>query len=447
MNYPIWDIPILGVTWMIGLVSCFHICIVNFAVGGGMYFAVTEQWAYNTGDERIYDFLKKLSKFFLLLTTVAGAVSGIGIWWTVSLGNPNGIHTLIQTFTLGWAEEWVFFIAELATAFVYYYTWDKIPKAQHLKLAWLYAIFSVFTLVIINGVLTFMLTPGAWLSTQNWLVGFFNETYWPLLVMRLILFAAAAGMYAFVVAARIEDQDAKTMILRYTAKWFLPLFIIGPLVGWWYFSNLPADAVQNLMTGIHASGVGNFSILARAMYLSLILTGTILIFAFVGPYLNPKGFSFHAALLFLVCGLVVTSIGEWTREMLRKPYIVYNYMYANGVLKAEVPKINETGFLKSARWATPHMTKLQSGETMFRYQCLMCHTQNGYRGMNRMLGERDEKAIRGFLQMLRDPDPAKNPYHGIMPPLVGKDDEVDALAAYLATINADKTTEVAEASH
>ncbi|MCA9799163.1 MAG: cytochrome ubiquinol oxidase subunit I [Cyanobacteria bacterium HKST-UBA04] len=434
MNYPIWDVPYLGVTGIIGLISCFHICIVNFAVGGGMYFAVTEQWAYKTNDEGVYDFLKRLSKFFLLLTTVAGAVSGIGIWWAVSLGNPNSIHTLIQTFTLGWAEEWVFFIAELATAFVYYYTWGKISKEQHLKLAWFYAVFSVLTLVIINGILSFMMTPGAWLTTKNWLLGFFNETYWPLLFMRLVVFAAAAGMYAFVVAARIQDEATKTKVLQYTTKWFIPLFIIGPLVGFWYFKNLPPDAVTNVMTGIQASGVGNFSILARTFYLSLIMTGTILVFAFVGPYLNPKGFSFHAAVLFLLCGLFVTSIGEFTREMLRKPYVIYGYMYSNGIVKDKVPELNKVGYLKSSKWVHDGMTPVEIGESMFKSQCLMCHTRHGYRSMERLLGERDEQSITAFLQMLQMTDKEKNPYVGIMPPLVGTPDEVAALATYLSAL-------------
>jgi len=446
MNYPIWDVPVLGGTWIIGLIACIHVFISHFAVGGGMFFALTEQWAYKTKDERIYNYLKKHSLFFLILTTVSGAVTGVGIWWAISLVNPNGTHTLIQTFTLGWAEEYLFFVMEIATIFVYYYTWDKISREQHLNLARWYAGLSVMTLVIINGILTFMLTPGHWLTSRYWLEGFFNETYWPSLVIRLLIMAALAGMYALLTASCLKDVDFRAKMLRYAAKWFLPIFFLGPLVAYWYFLNIPPDAVHNITTGIQASGIGNFSILARAIYLSLILSGTILVYAFVGPYLNARGFSTHAAVLFLLCGLAVTSISEWSREMLRKPYVVYNYMYSNGVIKEQVPKLEAAGFVPNAKWLTkPALAEAAGapnpktphalGKAMFQYQCASCHTKDGYRSMHKLLGERDQEAILSFLQILRKTDAKENPYAGIMPPVIGNENELKALSAYLATIN------------
>jgi len=437
MNYPVWEVPFIGSTWIIGIIACVHIFVSHFAVGGGIFFAVTETLAYKRRDIKLYDYLKKHSLFFLLLTSVFGAVTGVGIWWAISLVNPNATHTLIQTYTLGWAEEYLFFVMELATFFVYYYTWHRLPRKTHLQLAWFYAFSSVMTLVIINGILTFMLTPGNWLNSRYWLEGFFNETYWPSLIMRLLIMAALAGMYALVTSAQIKGDDAyRTKMLRYSAKWFLPVFFIGPMVAFWYFSNVPGEVIQTINSGIQASGIGNFSILTRATYLSLILSGTLLIFVFVGPYLNPKGFSFRMALAFLMLGLLVTSISEWTREMLRKPYVVYNYMYSNGLRKDDVALINKQGFVSVARWVNPkNMTKHALGQAMFRYQCMSCHTQTGYRSMTTLLGERDVAAIGNFLALMKETTPEKNPYHGIMPPVVGTAEELDALAQYLATIN------------
>jgi cytochrome d ubiquinol oxidase subunit I len=431
MNYPLWDVPFLGGTWIIGLIASVHVFVSHFAVGGGAFFAITEQWAYKTGDQRIYDYLKKHSLFFLLLTTVFGAVTGVGIWWAISLVNPSGTATLIQTFTLGWAEEYLFFVAEIATIMVYYYTWDRISKEQHLNLARWYAFLSIMTLVIINGILTFMLTPGHWLQSRYWLEGFFNETYWPSLILRLLIMAALAGMYALVTASLIKDVDFRSKMLRYASKWFLPIFILGPVVGYWYFINIPQDALHNIMTGIQASGIGNFSVLARAIYMSLILSGTILLYAFVGPYLNAKGFSFHAAVMFLICGLLVTSISEWSREMLRKPYVIYGYMYSNGLIKEQVAELNQKGFTLNAKWVPKHLSQQQLGQKMFQYQCASCHTQHGYRSMHKLLGERDEEAITAFLQILRKTSPKENPYTGIMPPVIGTDEELKALSRYL----------------
>jgi len=453
MNYPIWQIDILGGPWLIGVISCVHIFVSHFAVGGGIFFAITEQIAMKDKNEKLYDYLKQHSKFFMLLTTVFGAVTGVGIWFAISLVSPDGTHALIQNYTLGWATEYVFFVAELATIFVYYYTWDKISKKDHLLLARLYAIFSILTLVIINGILTFMLTPGGWLESGYWGHGFFNPTYWPSLVMRLVIMAALAGMYALMTGAQLpqkneSEENFRTYLLRYASKWFLPLFFLGPLVAWWYFSNIPAEVTQNIFTGIQSSGIGNFSILARAIYLSLIVSGTVLVYVLVGPYFNPKGFSFTNALLFMCCGLLVTSIGEWSREMLRKPYVIYNYMYSNGLLKKNVAKINEMGFIKFSKQIPKEIKELipeklaeseEAGEIIFKQQCMACHTLDGYRSMRKLIGERDQRSIRAFLEMMRSTDPETNQYLRIMPPVVGKSEEIDALAKYLSGLAKNKS--------
>lgn len=438
MNYPFWEVPYLGGGWVIGIIAIIHIFVSHFAVGGGAFLAVTEQMAYSKKDARIYDYLKRHSLFFLLVTTVLGVIFGPGIWWSISLVSPDATENLIQNYTLLWGFEYVVFATELATFFVYYYTWDRLPRRRHLQLAWIYFFISILTLVTINGMLTFMLTPGRWLETYHWWDGYFNPTYWPSNFLRLLIMFGIAGMYALITSSRLRDADFRASMLRYSAKWLLPIYFIGPLVAYWYFKNVPQAAIDTIFTGIHASGVGNFSVLARMLYLSLILSGTILVFAFVGPYLNPQGFSFKAAVLFLGFGLIVTGVSEYTRELLRKPYVIYGYMYSNSLLKENIAPINRTGYFASAKWAQASLpaqtTAWERGRVMFRFQCMSCHTQKGYRGMDNLLGQRGPEDIQRFLQVLRETDPRKNPYAGIMPPLVGHSDEVNDLALYLSTI-------------
>ncbi len=445
MNYPLWVVPYLGGTWVIGIISIIHVYISHFAVGGGIFLALAEELAYRRQDERMYEYLKKHSRFFLLLTTVAGAVTGVGIWFSISLVNPDGLHSLIQSFTLAWAEEYLFFVAELATAFAYYYTWDRLPRDKHLLLARLYAIFSIFTLVIINGILTFMLTPGKWLTTHNWMDGVFNPTYFPSLCIRLLIMLAIAGMYALITSSTISESKFRTVMVRYAAKWLLPVFILGPLATIWFLSQVPQACLDTIFTGIQSSGVGNFSVLARALYLSLVLSGTILLFAFFGPYLNPRAFTFRIAVLFLICGLGATATTEWMREMLRKPYVVYNYLYSNGIHKDEVGAITHDGFLKKSKWADAVAKKCSDpstgvGEAVFRFQCMSCHTEDGYRSMRKLLGSRDEESITSLLHLLQQTDPQKNNYIGIMPPLAANEEELKSLAKYLATLNVEERT-------
>ena len=440
MNYPLWDVPVIGVSWVIGIIAIVHIYVSHFAVGGGAWLAMVEHLAYKKNDERLYDYLKSHSRFFVLVTTVFGAVTGVGIWFSISLVNPDGTASLIQIFTLGWAEEYLFFVAELATAFAYYYTWNTLDRKQHLQLARFYFIFSVFTLVIINGIITFQLTPGGWIESKNWLHGFFNQTYLPSLIIRLLIMFAIAGMYGLVTATRIKDEHLRVYMVRFCARWLMPIFFLGPIVGFFYLYNVPQASISTIFEGIQSSGIGNFSILARALYLCLILSGTVLIFAYVGPYLNPRGFTFKIALAFMVCGLLTTGTAEWMREMLRKPYVVYDYMYSNGIRKTEIPELQKKNFYNATKWHTADNTDVAHGKTIFKYQCMSCHTENGYRSMKKLIGERDKEAVIAFLNLLKETDPEKNPYSGLMPPFVGDQEDMDKLAAYLSSLNGSKSS-------
>ena len=143
MNYPFWNIPYLGSGWVIGIIAIFHVMISQFAVGGGLYLPMAERKALRMPEGPVRDaWLKQLvshSKFFLMITGIYGTISGVGIWFAIGLTQPEATSTLIHNFVFGWAIEWVFFLIELATAAVYYYTWDRIDPKLHLKVGWLYA--------------------------------------------------------------------------------------------------------------------------------------------------------------------------------------------------------------------------------------------------------------------------------------------------------------------
>jgi hypothetical protein len=68
MNYPFWDIPILGSGWVIGIIAIFHVMISQFAVGGGLYLPMAERKALRMPEGQLRtDWLNQLashSKFF-----------------------------------------------------------------------------------------------------------------------------------------------------------------------------------------------------------------------------------------------------------------------------------------------------------------------------------------------------------------------------------------------
>lgn len=447
MNYPVWEVNGIGLPWVVGIISIFHVMISHFAVGGGIYLALAEHKALKEGREDWMPLLRHHSKFFLILTGVFGAVSGVGIWFAIGLVNPEGTSTLIHNFVFGWAIEWVFFIVELTAALVYYYSWGRVPAKLHLKVGWVYAGASVATLVIINGILTFMLTPGTtWLAAAGtgnesayfW-NAFFNPTYWPSLVLRVLVCLALAGIWALVSFSRLDPDThgaGRTAMIRWSAGWLMPAFVLMPFVLAWYLAMVPQQNRELLQLGMTTIGNGAFTQVTRIGLITVISTATITAMVYFFAYRFPKEMSFGLACSVLFIALAATASTEYAREAVRKPYVVGSHMYSNGIRIHEVEKMNQEGYLTHSMWAPKAVgDQLAVGKAMFRGQCMSCHTEDGYRSMKALLAGRDEKSIGNILATLHKFEP-NSPYKFFMPPLVGKDEEIQGLKAYLVQMTA-----------
>jgi cytochrome bd-type quinol oxidase subunit 1 len=460
MNYPFWDIPYLGSGWVIGIIAIFHVMISQFAVGGGLYLPLAERKALREGRADWLAELVGYSKFFLILTGVFGTISGVGIWFAIGLTNPEATSTLIHNFVFGWAIEWVFFMVELITAAVYYYTWNKIDAKLHLVVGWVYAGASVCTLIIINGILTFMLTPGdTWLgvagtgreASKFW-NAFFNPTYWPSLLLRCCVCASLAGIWALISASRIDGSKnpaLKSSLVKWSVKWLVPSFVAMPFLFIWYLFMVPQTQRALLTLGIDTMGTGTFSIVTRMALLIVMVSATIIGVAYYLAYRNPADFNPAHAVAILLLALVATGAGEYSREMLRKPYVIGRWMYSNGVRVPYVARINHEGYLAHTMWvwngqktndpplppgfsfySADPARSYSRGEAIFRGECGSCHTLSGYRALKSLLVGRDRANIDSFITMLHEYKP-DSPYRRFMPPMVGTKQDVDDLANYL----------------
>jgi cytochrome d ubiquinol oxidase subunit I len=347
---------------------------------------------------------------------------------------------------------------------VYYYTWGKVDDKTHLRIGWVYAGSAWMSLVVINGILTFMLTPGeAWLAVagtgeeaSRFWNAFFNPTYWPSLILRTLICISLAGIWAFITASRIDiykQLALKTEVMRWSAKWLLPAFLLLPVVFLWYLYQLPAARLDLLRIGISTIGAGHLHPghpggaghghdqrppLPRWSTSWPIATRAT----------SPLGMRSPAVL-----ALAVTASTEYAREMLRKPYVVANHMYSNGIRIGSVEDYNRDGYLARSPWITaaerdawaspadgtlvpaaaPGADTLARGQMMFRGQCMACHTVDGYRTMRGLLAGRDRTSIVNILDMLHKQGD-DSPYKAFMPPLVGTMDERAALADYLYSL-------------
>src|SRR6185436_11904069 len=131
--FPTFDLPLIGLPWLVGIVSIVHVFISHFGVGGGLFLPLMELSARRRGDTEMRAYLRRHAKFFLVLTGVFGASTGVGIWFAISLANPTGTRALIHTFVLAWFIEWFCFMLEMTAATFYYYSWNRVSPEVHQK--------------------------------------------------------------------------------------------------------------------------------------------------------------------------------------------------------------------------------------------------------------------------------------------------------------------------
>lgn len=414
----------LGGGLIIGIIAILHIFVSHFAVGGGLFLPLTERKAYRENNPALLEYVKSHTKFFVLVVLVFGAVSGVGIWWSISLVNPEATATLIHVFVWGWAIEWVFFIVEIAAAFIYYYGWDRMDPKTHLTVGWIYFVAAWMSLFVINGILAFMLTPGDWLETRSFAAAFFNPSMLPSCLLRTAVSVALAGVYGLVTAAVIRDVALRMDVIRYAAKWVLAGTFVIPLGGVWYIATLPQMAREISMGA--APAVTIFA--GLSIFFSLL----VVLFTFFGPYEHPRYFNLTSAFVIAVLALSSTAVTEWVREAVRKPYIIYDYMYANTLRLDDVDRVRREGVLRSALWVRNHEVDparpARSGEEIFRVQCAACHTVDGYNSIR--------FAVKGWSRQMIDYQLLHlNELKGFMPPFVGTEEERRALTKWLEELN------------
>ncbi len=432
MNYPVWDVA-FGAGMLIAIVAILHVFVSHFAVGGGLFLVVTERRARQRNDLALLAWLKRHTRFFVLATVVFGAISGVGIWFTIGLISPTATSNLIHIYVWGWAIEWVFFFVEITAALLYFYGWDKLEPGLHEWYGWIYFIAAYMSLVIINGIITFMLTSGSWVKNHEFWRGLFNPTYFPSLAFRTAIAFALAGIYALITASVQKDAALKARIVRWSAWWIVPSLAVLPALGWWYIHRIPADVWMNARGQVPTA-----TRFAGLAWVLLAVTFVLALLALVRPA------KMHLAFSLLVALVAFGAMGsfEFVRESARLPYVISNYLYANSLYSASIPgdggfsvdEVTAAGVLPTAKWIdnrvfTPD-DQVGVGHEIFRVGCESCHTANAYRGVTQLITQRqwDQSKIKAMLGGL------EFMHNGAMPPFAGTDQEQAALAAYLNSI-------------
>ena len=217
------------------------------------------------------------------------------------------------------------------------------------------------TLIIINGILSFMLTPGdTWIgvagtgheASKFW-NAFFNPTYWPSLLLRTCVCASLAGIWALITASRIDGDkqpELKTSMVQVEREVAGAFVCSHAVPDDLVLRMVPASQRALLTLGIDTINSGTFSTVTRMALIIIVTSATIICVAYFLGYRNPKDFNLSHAMAVLLLALMATGAGEYSREMLRKPFVIGRWMYSNGVRVPNVSKINRTGYLAESNW-------------------------------------------------------------------------------------------------
>ena len=423
MDYPILQLDFFGGGFWIATVAVVHVFIAHFAVGGGLFLVLTEHLARRKDSPAILAYTEIHAKFFLVLTLSAGAVTGAAIWFIISVLSPKATSHLIHLFVFAWSAEWACFLAEIIAIIVYAYTFHRMRKGTHLAVGWLYFLFAWLSLVIITGIINYMLTPGDYPQTGRFLDAFLNPSFASGMVFRTFTAMSLAGLFGYLTATRIKDDEARAMVSRYCGLWTAAPVILTGLSGWWYLETIPAQAAAD--------------VLAPAFYLRpyypgfLWLAGLLIAGGLIMGLRLPRGGRTALAAVLLVLGLAWIGSFEFLREGARRPWLVRERLYSNHMTPAEVTASRDKGLAAMSPWlgnATGQGPA--TGKSLFHLQCGGCHSVGGpLNDIIPLTAHIPPQGMEAFLTGISKACP-------YMPPVGGTDVEKTRLAGYISkTVN------------
>lgn len=456
-DYPIFDVPWLGVRMLFALDAIPHVFISHgAAVGGSVIVSLLVWLAIKRNDQRLDDLAYKIMFPLFIIATAVGALSGIGIWIHVNMINPAGIGALLRVFFWKWFVEWIVFNIEMIFLLWFFLTWKnhKIGtpgKAKHFKLMLTYSIASWFTLLIIAAILGFMMTPGNWMVSYfppkpDYLASLMNPSWIPSVGFRTGFAIAWAGAVCMLIGwfYTKNDPDLRQTVMKVCGTTVLVATPFWLGFGYWYYEQFPQAAKDIFWMGAITRRLAahpEYAMYMTATFAAMLMGG----FAMV--YFKPKKAPLAAAIVMVIGAAALIGEFERVREFVRKPYIIYGYMYANGIRVADMPYMKKDGYLKHATFVPTQFKTITEenkevvGKYLFKMECRFCHTENGINSVKARLEnlgiQGNEEAIYARLGSLNSP---ATPY---MPPFAGNDTERHALASYLKSLHEPATEGIA----
>lgn len=443
MDFPVFHLDFLGNRGLIAVIAVVHVFINHsLAVGAMPLVTAMEMWGHRRRDERWDRLAYRILTVCFVITTTLGALTGVGIWLSTSLVNPYAIGSLIRVFFWAWFAEWLVFVAEVVFIMMYYLTWKKMQerKGAHIVVGAVLSLFSWVTMAIITAILGFMMDPGSWTTRESFVSGVFNPIYLPQLAFRTPVAMVAAGWLALFLVFFFtrRDLELRGQAVRLISLWclaWLPAAAAGAL---WYWRVIPGWMADNVPIAL---GTQRFSSWYDQLVVVLaVMAATVFVAAVIGA-LAPKKVPRVALLVPFAMTLVLLGSFERVREFIRKPFVIGDYMYANGLRVADYPLYKEEGVLRHATYTSVRSVTddngVEAGAEVFRLTCTRCHTATGVNAVTDRLrgmygnGDWDRDTVKYYLLGMHTARP-------FMPPFPGTEREAGALADYLLDLRSSR---------
>ncbi len=382
IDFPIYQVPYLGNGMTIALDAVIHVIISHgLAIGAFTMVAYSEWMGFKHKSIHWETFARDFIRPLIIIITGVGAVTGVGIWFTISALAPRGTGNMLRVFFWPWFIEWAVFTSEVIVILIYYFLWDKWSerkKKAHINLAFFYTALAMMSGVLITGILGFMLTSDGWPWDQSFWNAFFNPSFLPQLFVRFgfAFFLGSVFTISYLMFTKRDPVFKKEALKKFGVIGLIALGV-WLLATIWYFSVVPSTfkthAVFSVLTSHLSQYTTMFWIINIAALIFLIIFAVM---AFTGRIGLSKVFVIPAAILAM---LFVTEF-ERVREFIRGPYLMPGYMYANQILLKETPMLEEEGTVVNSYWfdkLTDGNNVASQGLYLFGKNCAVCHTIDG----------------------------------------------------------------------
>ncbi len=420
--YPINDFGPVMKGLVIGGLGTLHVFTAQFAVGAGILLCYF-QWLAQTGrSAAAREFLRGYFRFLVLVAFVIGALTGVGMWFTAIQISARTIGTMVREFHWIWAAEWTFFCLEVVSGYAFYRCAERLSDRDRFTLLILYTTAAWMSLFLINGILSWQLTPGDWPATRLVWDGFFNSSFWPSLLYRTVAAMTIASLMACVVINTLTDMplEARKELIHRAAS-LLVFMVLMPALGIWYFRVIPADSRSWLLGGSAAMTMFTIATVGVSLLIGL--------YALVGLIGGRLYVNIATAALLCALAFGATGGGEFIREGSRKPYSIRQTLYSNSIVPGDVAHLRAVGSVTHDPYPLRDAgqypdDQLRLGAKVFRFQCSICHTLDGINGLVHLTGRWTLDQKRMNIAKLQHTKP-------FMPPFSGTAEELEALVQML----------------